>query len=100
MKYHSVVLLNLPVVSEASFPYFESSIILFSSILSKDKCSTRFGSLLVIVGENVGVGCLGLSVTSGLTGAFEPGALVGFVGTEDFCKIEIRHENIGKKSMA
>ena len=43
-------------VSVASFPYLESSMILLSSILSNDKCSTIFGSALVNVGEKVGVG--------------------------------------------
>ena len=48
--------LIIPVVREASFPYLESSRIRFSSILSNERCKTRLGSLLVNVGENVGVG--------------------------------------------
>lgn len=55
----------LPVVKVASLPNFESSRIRFSSILSNDKCNTRFGSVRVIVGENVGVGCFNACVTPG-----------------------------------
>ncbi len=65
----------------ASLPYFESSVILFSSILSNVRCKTMFGSDLVKVGENVGVGMFGGRVERRIL-TDSSGDFVGFGGTK------------------